>query len=747
MQSKSMGLQKMFRFTIVIFILGFAYPSLLFAQSTWQSNLVKMDTITGELTYTPDAVSGIRIPDFSRAGYQGGGVPLPDIEVKLTIDPISGDNTDHIQRAIDSVSALPMDSDGFRGALFLNPGVYPVYGSLDIKTSGVVVRGAGRESDTLTNTHILGLGNTPEDRSIIRMGGPSNTLFSGMVPGSKTDIASRLVRVGDKKFQVADVSPFQEGDNIIIHHPCTQKWLDAIDGGGTASDAPWTVGSQPIIYNTRIEKIQCDTIYTNSPVFNNLDKSLSQSYIYKYDRAGLVENVGIENLRVDIEYNPSDPDDDNHARRAVLVTQVENAWIKGCEFLHFWYAGVDLQTANYVTVQDCNAYAPKGPTTGGYKYNFCVSRASQNCLFTNCRASEGRHAFVSNGTSYVAGVVFHKCTSIDPFTSSEGHRRWTTGLLFDNFVDTGNNPGRVLGLYNRGRYGTGHGWSSANSVAWNCDARRAGTDGQILIQRPPTAQNFSIGSKGVVNGNGPFVHPAGYIEGSNSLDSLLPNSLYEAQLNARMYLDSINTSKNVDLQCACDSLTWLDGITYFSSTNTPQVFLSDKNGGDSIVTLNLSIYEVDTSTAQNSDFLLANASAASYQWLDCDNEFARIAGETDQVFTPSNDGNYAVEIIQNSCIDTSACMAFLQVGTQEPDFGDEFVVYPNPTSDKVVINLGATYSKMTARVLDLNGQLIKSVDFTNVDVINISIPGRSGYYLLELLTSKNRKASIKVLKE
>jgi len=85
----------------------------------------------------------------------------------------------------------------------------------------------------------------------------------------------------------------------------------------------------------------------------------------------------------------------------------------------------------------------------------------------------------------------------------------------------------VLGLYNRGDYGTGHGWSSAHSVAWNY-ATGAGVG---VIQRPPTAQNYAIGCSGVVTGDGPFPNPAGYIEGTNR-SGLVPPSLYQAQ-----YLD------------------------------------------------------------------------------------------------------------------------------------------------------------------------------------------------------------------
>lgn len=719
------------------------------AQNTWQSNLVHLDTMTRELSYTPETVSGIRIPDFSRAGYKGGGIPLPTVAVKLTINPINGDNTLHIQNAIDSVSSLPMDSNGFRGTLLLNSGVYRVYGTIEITTSGVVLRGTGRGADSLSNTQIWGLGNTPLNRTIIKMGGLSNNWFSGMIAGTQTNIISPIVRVGDKKFRVADASPFQVGDNIIIHHPCTQEWLDSIDGGGTDTDPNWTVNSQPIIYNTRIEKIKCDTIYTNSPVFNTLDSSLSQSYIYKYDRAGLLENIGVENLRVDIEYNLADPDDANHAKTALLVSQAENSWVSGCEFLHFWYAGVNIETANYITIKDCHAFSPKGPTIGGYKYNFCAGHAAQNTLFTNCEASEGRHSYVSNGTSLVAGVVFHKCTAINSKGTSEGHARWTTGLLYDNFVDAGNNPfiGYVLGLYNRGQWGTGHGWSSANSVVWNCDATRPGTDGLIIVQRPPTAQNFAIGCKGNVTGIGHYSHPTGYIEGANSTDSLVPNSLYEAQLYSRNYLDSINNSSLTDVISACDSYTWIDSITYYSSTNLPEFTLTDINGCDSIVKLDLTINTIDSTVMQSGITLTANLTGATYQWLDCNNSFSAILGETNQSFTATANGNYAVEISQNTCVDTSACLSIMSIGIIENDFGKGFVVFPNPTTGNIKIDLGGFYSMVEVKTLNSVGQIVWLYKFKDSETIELDINGKPGVYFIKMTTSENKNATVRIIKK
>ena len=70
----------------------------------------------GKLVYVTDSL-GNKIPDFSNAGYKGGGVSIPYVAVKETVWPVLGDNADNIQAAIDRVSALPLDVNGFRGAV------------------------------------------------------------------------------------------------------------------------------------------------------------------------------------------------------------------------------------------------------------------------------------------------------------------------------------------------------------------------------------------------------------------------------------------------------------------------------------------------------------------------------------------------------------------------------------------------------------------------------------------------------
>lgn len=508
----------------------------------WESHIIYYDQ-TGKLKYTVDK-NGNRIPDFSHAGYKSGGVDIPDVPVVKTISPIAGDNTLHIQNALYELGFLPKDENGIRGALLLSAGEYEVSGTIKFQIDGVVLRGVGDGDDPATNTILRAIGNSPVKRTVLLVGGGSSTKWRDSVSGTKVDIISDSVLVGENSFEVADAAPFAIGDNIIIYHPCTEQWLTAVDSGGTywylpsaepGVDLPWEVGSQPLVFNRYITDNQGNMITIDVPFFNHLIRSLSQSYIYKYGRQGIKTQMGVENLRIDIV--TAGGVDENHAWNAIGLYQIEDAWVKDCTMLHFGLSGICTNTATRITIENCWALDPVCEITGGNRYNFQLYTASQQILIRNCHASNGRHHYMSNGTSWTSGCVFLDCTSEGAYASSEGHRRWSMALLYDNLVELdGPRPGynpRLLGLYNRGHYGTSHGWAAAHSVAWNCNV----ANGDLVVQQPPTAQNYAIGcfGKHVTGTNSPslFEAPEGYIEGSGE-EGLNPRSLYLAQLEERL---------------------------------------------------------------------------------------------------------------------------------------------------------------------------------------------------------------------
>ena len=475
----------------------------------------------GHLIYTADA-EGNRIPDFSNAGYRGGGVDLPEVPVVAQVGPIAGDNTAYLQAAINAVESLSPDANGFRGALRLTPGDYPISGSLFIRASGIVLQGSGKGTDPTADTILR---RTGTDRSnIIQIGIGSTHGFLQIIGETRTEIVTDRILVGDRSFNVADIEGYSVGDNIIIYHRCTVAWLTAVDFGGTGSDAPWAENSQPLVFSRYITVIDGNRITIDAPVFNTLDRSLSQSYIALANRTSILNNIGVEHLHLTVDTIRSTSED--HAHSAVVFTETENCWARDVTAEHFVYSGFLFHTSTRSTVLDCSAINPHSPVSGGSRYNFNVIEA-QLILFENCYASNSRHAFVGNGASRDNGIVFLNCVSSAAYTASEVHRRWGMGFLYDGLreINVRSFGRRLLGLYNRGTWGTGHGWAGAHSVAWNCDVG----NGTMSIQKPPTAQNYAIGCRSTMSRGDPFNHPTGFIELSGSAE-LEPKSLYRQQL-------------------------------------------------------------------------------------------------------------------------------------------------------------------------------------------------------------------------
>ena len=510
----------------------FFYPILLIcfvalqACSQRTSNIVYKNK-DGQLEYLSDENNN-RIVNFSFAGFQYGDALLPQMPVVKTISPIKGDNTQHIQKAINEVAEKSADSEEIRGAILLNPGVYPVKGQLFLNIGGIVLRGSGNQADPAKNTIIKGVGNQPKQRDLIIIGNPENEGWDKVVKNTKTEITNDFLPVGAHSIQVASVDAFEVGDHIMIVHPSTEKWLASVDYGSTDTDDPWRVGRIDIYYNRYIRAINKDQnkLILDVPVYDHFDRSLAQAHVYKFDDRTVVRNAGIENLRIEIETKGSESID--HIESAVKFHGVEDCWAKEVVALHFSYAAIYTYEANRVTIQNCGGLEPHSPNKGGWRYNFCAHKFSNNILFENCEATHGRHSFMSNGRSMASGIVWTNCTTSHDYKASEGHRVWSQALLFDNIMFLKPDGDPLLSLYNRGNRGTSHGWSAVHSVAWNT-VMPSGK--RLILQQPPGRQNYAIGSRAKVTTKYNFKHPLGFEEATGQ--EVSPKSLYKAQLEER----------------------------------------------------------------------------------------------------------------------------------------------------------------------------------------------------------------------
>ena len=498
--------------------------------------------IDGKLVYVADSL-GNKIPDFSNAGYKGGGVPIPHIQIKAIVWPVPGDNSDRLQKIIDSVSALPADPYGFRGTILLKMGQYNLEKPISIKASGVVLRGEG-----MNDIGTILIGKTPKERPAQGPGrGGRPALINiigdaGVKPQEETKqaIADNYVPVGAVSFTIASVKPFKKGDKVLVRRIGNQAWIRELGlDSATVGRNRW----QPfnINYDRTIVDIKNNTVTIDAPIFSAIETRWGGGELVKYSDER-IEQVGIENLRGISEYDPAvrtkdhgnmDRDkldakfkyqgeeyysDENHYFNFINISNAKNVWVRNISGLHFGGSMIQSNAGSkWITVQDCESWEPVSIRMGARRFTYQMN--GQFCLVQRCFSQKGRHSFVLQG-SEASGNVYLDCKAVNPYSTSEPHNHWVNGVLYDNIKAplTARYWDYIIG------------WAGANIVFWNCE-------GDFLIQKPPTAQNYSFGHIGlnavIFNaGLQDLTKPNGHVE---SMDMhVTPRSLYLTQLKERL---------------------------------------------------------------------------------------------------------------------------------------------------------------------------------------------------------------------
>ncbi|PTY07489.1 pectate lyase [Opitutaceae bacterium EW11] len=459
----------------------------------------------GKLAYVADA-KGNRVPDFSSAGYGGGGVRLPEAAAVVVVSPVDGEDGGRIQAAIDYVSGLAPGPDGLRGAVVLAKGRYEIAGQLRISVGGVVLRGSGSGSD---GTVLVATGT--DRRSLIEIHGRADRT----VDTKRHAVQAAYVPVGAIKIQVADAGAFKAGDLVRIERPSTKEWLQQLG----MHEAParsgffWRPGTVNVAWDRTVLAVSGDELTLDAPLTTALEAGLGGGTVAAYRWPGRIERVGVEHLRCDSAYDGSNPKDEQHSWMAVHVDAVRDAWIRDVVTEHFASSAVYLaEGASRITVQDCASLSPVSELAGYRRVTFFT--AGQQTLFLRCRAEEGRNDFVA-GYLAAGPNVFLECLAAPTHGFSGSIGSWASGLLFDNV----NIDGGELRLDNLETWNQGVGWSTANSVVWQSKASR------LICRIPPGAANWASGVWAMFVGDGIWSMTSEFVK---------PDSLYRAQLEERL---------------------------------------------------------------------------------------------------------------------------------------------------------------------------------------------------------------------
>ncbi len=375
-------------------------------------------------------------------------------------------------------------------------------------------------------------------------------------------------------------------------------------------------------------------------------------------------------------------------------------------------------------------------TSGGHKYFehlglnptgiFSVNWTAPSSGFGNVSLyATGIAANGNGGTSgdqATSPITFSLSESCAPNTGTDTQTACDSYLWMDGITYTSNNNTATQTLTNAG------GCDSIVTLNLTINSSTSGTDTQIACDSYLWMDGNTYNSS-----NNTATHT---LTNAAGCDSIVTLNL------------TINSSTSgTDTQIACDSYLWMDGNTYNSSNNTATHTITNAAGCDSIVTLNLTINSVNTTVTQVGAILTADESGATYQWLNCAG-LTPIAGATNQSYTPSTTGDYAVTVEQNGCSETSSCYNFSTstVGTFENNFGSQLIVYPNPTNGDFSIDLGESYQSVKVTLTDLSGKVIQSKTYFGSQLLDLKIEEPRGVYQLVVESGIN-KVVIKLIKE
>lgn len=473
------------------------------ASLEWRSALYPPDWTPA---FTDDA--GRFLHDFSFAGFEGGLTP-PTSSPTVTLQPPTGDATALIQQALD---------DG--GVVLLAAGTWRVDGTLAISKPNVVLRGSGPDT-LLVFTKSSGL----EFGQNVSVG--AAPVFATEAP-VLMDTAARATRL---ELGALD-GGLQVGDDVVIGHVITPEFIAAHGMTGTwrAFNDTW----QPIAWRT-ITAIDGATVTLDVPL---------RSPLLLRDRPSLrrvthsVHHVGIESLAFTNAIAPAAAQSMNQVS-AFHFTGVKDAWVRDVHSrsldggAHVQSGGLRVHQSKRVTVMNSSIGRAQNRGSGGNGYLFEV-RQSNEVLFRDCEARDGRHNFIQNWGFGVSGCVWQRVSSsggsaengfgIVARGTSEFHHSLATGnLIEDSVFDDG------FAIVNRGQESTGAGHTGTENVFWN-------VRGSGVIRSMQSGHGFVIGTDGItVETRDLFLlghagtEPFDWVEGVDAGSTLQPRSLFDDQ--------------------------------------------------------------------------------------------------------------------------------------------------------------------------------------------------------------------------
>jgi hypothetical protein len=366
-----------------------------------------------------------------------------------------------------------------------------------------------------------------------------------------------------------------------------------------------------------------------------------------------------------------------YATSGVYTQNFTNA--AGCDSILTLNLTVNQPTASTVNATACSSYTLNGTTytiSGVYTQNFTNAAGCDSILTLNLTVSQPTASTV-NATA---------CSSY----TLNGTTYTTSGVYTQNFTN-----------------------------AAGCDS----TLTLNLTVNQPSTSTLNETACGSFTLNGTT-----YTSSGTYTQTLMNIAGCDSMLTLNLTLNTAVTHSQTFTLCAGQSITV--GPNTYTATGIYSDVLTAVNGCDSTITTNVIVETaIDVTTSTVAETITATATGAGYQWLDCDNGNTPVLNETNQSFTATANGNYAVIVIINGCSDTSACMSITTIGIRSLKADrSEVLIMPNPNTGTFTVKA----PEGTYYLINELGQQIKTIGLNTDNNYSVRIDnlGAGVYYLI-----------------
>lgn len=244
--------------------------------------------------------------------------------------------------------------------------------------------------------------------------------------------------------------------------------------------------------------------------------------------------------------------------------------------------------------------------------------------------------------------------------------------------------------------------------------------------------------------NGSYTYPAGGTY-TTTMASGIMGYYTSCTDTARMNITVFPTYNNTVSATICKGEVYGFGTQTLTIAGAYTQTLASVMDCDSVVTVNLSVDSVITAVSVSDLTITATSTVGTYQWVDCNNNYAHIPGENNQSFEAMPNGSYAVIVTNNGCSDTSACITITSVGIRDAARSQLSVsVFPNPTTGVTKLNCNGSVPD-EVRITNIIGDTVKVINPDKTTITLDLSEQPSSVYFVEV-KYKNASKTIKLMK-